>query len=511
MKVTRSWPRRRVLAGAVAGIGNLAFLDRSPVAAATTPEKPVRHGPELETLVRLIEETPRDRLIEAAAEKIRGGTGYRDLLAATFLAGVRGIRARPVGFEFHCVLAVHSAHLAAEGGPRSDRFMPVLWAMDNFKDAQVVKRRKGQGDWVLPVLGGARLPAPAQARRRYLEAMAAWDEEGADLAITALARSTPAEQIRDLLFRHGARDFRDIGHKAIYAANAWRTLGVIGWQHAEPVLRSLTFACLEHEGGSPAERDAPADRPWRENLERVKTIRAGWQQGQAEPAAVGELLAVLRRSTPSEGCAAVAKMLNARTAPASLWDALHLFAAELVMRDAEIVSLHAVTSVNALHQAFQIAADTETRLLMLLQAAAFLPMFRQQIGDEYRGGSRVDAIEPAPRTASEAETLGQIFAQIFADMGHGAGQESARATRTALHLLGRGRDQAAALCSGARRLLFAKGKGAHDYKFTSAALEDYQQVSPPYRNRYLAANLALLSGSDEPDNPLIPRARAALT
>ena len=502
MKIMQGLPRRQVLTGTAAGIGGLAFRQRRGAAAAPAGSRGVTYGPPLEPLVRLIEETPRDKLIEVVAEKIRGGAAYRDLLAATFLAGVRGIRARPVGFEFHCVLAIHSAHLAAQGGPEADRFMPVLWAMDNFKDAQAVKRRKGDGDWVLPVLDGARLPPAAQARRRYLEAMAAWDEEGADLAITALVRSAPAEQIRDLVFRHGARDFRDIGHKAIYAANAWRTLRTIGWQHAEPVLRSLTFACLEHEGSSPADRDAAADRPWRENIERVKSIRVGWQAGQAAPTAVGELLPVLRKSTPGDCCAALATRLNARTDPAALWDALHLFAAELVMRHPEIVALHAVTSVNALHQAYQLAGDTETRLLMLLQAAAFVAMFRQEIGDSYQDGARIDAIEPNRIKATGSEAVGQIFADV--------GEESTRATRTAVDLLDRGKDQAAALVSGARSLLFAKGRSAHDYKFTSAALEDFNQVSPAYRNRYLAANLALLSGSRESDNPLMARARSAL-
>ena len=36
--------------------------------------------------------------------------------------------------------------------------------------------------------------------------------------------------------------------KAIYVGNAFRTLEVIGWQHAEPVLRSLAYALLDRSG-----------------------------------------------------------------------------------------------------------------------------------------------------------------------------------------------------------------------------------------------------------------------
>ena len=57
----------------------------------------------------------------------------------------------------------------------------------------------------------------------------------------------------ELFARFGARDFRDIGHKAIYVANSFRTLNLIGWQNAEPVLRSLAYALLKSEGQNPAQ------------------------------------------------------------------------------------------------------------------------------------------------------------------------------------------------------------------------------------------------------------------
>ena len=36
-----------------------------------------------------------------------------------------------------------------------------------------------------------------------------------------------------------------------------------------------------------------------------------------------------------------------------------------------------MTSANALHYAYQTSANDETRRMLMLQAAAFLPMFRQ--------------------------------------------------------------------------------------------------------------------------------------
>ena len=482
-----------MLKGALVGAG-LPLLRpfRSARAAAR-----VQFG-ELEPLVRLVEETPRDRLIEAAAGKIRGGATHAQLLAAGFLAGVRGIRARPVGFEFHCVLAIHSAHLTAQDAPPADRWIPVLWALDQFKSSQQKKRDKHEGGWALALPDGARLPAPAQARQRYLQAMADWDEEGADRAITALVRATEPEAVQDLILRHGARDLRDIGHKAIYAANAWRTLKVIGWQHAEPVLRSLTFACLEHDGKNPSRRDAAEDRPWRENAKSVGHIRPGWRSG-TKPADVPALLQTLRQAPPVEASFAVAVQLQGGTDPASIWDALFLGAAELVLRHLDIIALHAATSLNALHHAYQNAAEDETRLLMLLQAPAFLALFRQELGAG--SNARIDALEPAALASRGPEAVAEILADL--------GPRTPRATARTLTLLEDARTLPA-LTAAARRLVLAKGDGAHDYKLSAAVLEDVHHVSPRWRARYLAATLGLFPGAQDSQNPLVERIRAAL-
>src|SRR5205807_9891045 len=140
---------------------------------------------------------------------------------------------------------------------------------DNFKVSQA-KNKEESGGWQMPAVEMSKLPPNHQAKQRFIEAMDNWDEEGADRAITALVRHASATEVIELFWRYGCRDFRDIGHKAIYAANSYRTLQTIGWRHAEPVVRSLAYAMLEHrESGNPAKGDYEADRPYRENLKRL--------------------------------------------------------------------------------------------------------------------------------------------------------------------------------------------------------------------------------------------------
>ncbi len=485
-------------AGALVGLGDFGFLTQLPAAESRSV---VELSTDIEPLVRLIEETARPKLIEAVAGKIRGGTSYGELLAAAMLAGVRGVKPRPVGFQFHAVLVIHSAHLASLAARDNDRWLPLFWALDNFKESQATNQQKNAG-WKMPPVDEAKLPAPGSARQAFVEAMDNWDEAAADRAIAALARVASATEIMELFWRYGCRDFRDIGHKAIYVANGTRTLNTIGWRHAEPVLRSLAYALLEHEGDNPAKRDADADRPFRENLPRLAAIPAGWRSGKLDPKASADLLATLRKATPSEASAAVVDLLKKGLHPQVIWDGLFLTASELLLRQPGIVGLHCVTTVNALHHAFQISGVDDTRKLLMLQGAAFLTLFREAMG---RRGKVSDAhLDTLPVEKAEGGKIGVDPVLAL------AGKDRSAAAVRALALLNADPAQAEPLMAGARRLIFSKGTNSHDYKFSSAALEDYYHVSPAWRSRFLAGCMVQLRGSGEADNKLIEQTRAAL-
>lgn len=496
----RDFLKTTVTTGASLGIGDLSFLSHLPGvsrAEARLDDKSVRFHPEIEPLVRLLEDTPRERLLEEVAARIKRGLSYRELLAALLLAGVRNIQPRPVGFKFHAVLVVNSAHLASLASPDSDRWLPIFWALDYFKDSQA--RDVREGDWTMGPVNESAVPSATGARQAFIEAMNNWDGEAADAAVAGLVRTAEPKKIFEIFCRFGARDFRDIGHKAIYVANGWRTLEHIGWRHAEPVLRSLAYALLYHEGDNPAKRDAEPDRPWRRNQGLAAKIRAEWRQGKPSAEAVAEMLAVLREASDEEACDKVIGQLNRGVAPQSVWDAFFLGAGELLMRRPGIVSLHAVTSTNALNYAYQNSADDETRRHLLLQTAAFLTLFRG--GRSGVKGVKIDLFEPLPLKTTGARAVEEIFAEVSSD-------RMTAARKMAAYL--KENPQPEKLIDAARRLIFFKGNNSHDYKFSSAALEDYYHVSPTWRDRYLAASVFNLRGSGAPDNELVKRTRAAL-
>src|SRR5574341_2157929 len=146
----RAFLKTTATSGALLGLGDLSFLSQLPGvsrADAQLNPKAVRLQPEIEPLVRLLEETPRAALLEEIARRIKHGLRYREVLTALLLAGVRNIQPRPVGFKFHAVLVVNSAHLASLASPDADRWLPIFWAIDQFKNSQAADVR--EGDWTL--------------------------------------------------------------------------------------------------------------------------------------------------------------------------------------------------------------------------------------------------------------------------------------------------------------------------------------------------------------------------
>jgi hypothetical protein len=377
--MTRGLSRRHFLhsaatVSAALGLGDHAFLGRLPAVSAQEAKldpKLVRLDSGIEPLVRFLEQTPRDKLLEEVADRIRKGLSYREVVTALFLAGVRNIL--PTGrFNFHCWLMVHAAHQASISSPDSERWLPIFWVLDEFK------RAKGPGENVekMQAIDETKVPPARKARQAFLKTADSLDFPAAEAAVVALVRSGVTPEIFDQFALYGARrDFPGLGHPSIWVSNAWRTLEVIGWQHAEPVLRSVSQLVFD------GELDPRSLRLWKHNRELAAQLPAEWQEGKPTPEATTDLLAVIRQASAEEASQKAVELLKAGIAPQSIWDASFLAAGELLMRHpaspnrwgSGLVPIHAATSLNALRYAYATAGQEETRRFLLLQSAAVVP------------------------------------------------------------------------------------------------------------------------------------------
>ncbi len=499
----RQFIARAGLTGTALGTsGLLSCFPAVSAQEATQASRLVPLDSGIEPTVRLIEDTPREELIETIATRIKNGLSYREVLGGLLLAGVRNVQPRPaVGFKFHAVLVVNSAHLASLASPDQDRWLPILWALDYFKATQAEEAR--QSGWRMEPVDESQIPLPSQARGAFIQAMESWNTEEADVAVAGLVRSAGRNELFELFCRFGARDYRSIGHKAIFVANSFRTLDCIGWEHAEPVMRSLAFALLNHSGeDNPAKSDLEPDRSWRINLERTEQIPASWLVGGENKVASLDLVAAFREASAEDASRLAVEALNNQISAQAVWDAVLVGSGELLMRQPGIIGLHALTTANALRYAFQTSGEEDSRRMLLLQACSFLPMFRNSAeGRGALGNSRVDDIVAGEEGADARAGTEQIFIDVSRDRP--------QAAKSLYHYMQAG-GSAEVIMNEARRLVFLKGRDAHDYKFSSAVLEDYYQVSPGLRDHFLALSVFNLRGSEDRDNALISRMRAVI-
>ncbi|KAA5545844.1 hypothetical protein FYK55_02675 [Roseiconus nitratireducens] len=504
-----STPRRRFLrtcggATAVLALKELEIVAHLPsvsAAEASLKQDAVQFHDDIEPLVRLLEDTPRSKVVETFAQKIRSGTTYREVLTALLLAGVRNVQPRPsVGFKFHAVLVVNSAHLASLASSDQDRWLPIFWALDYFKSSQ--QRDVEEGNWTMAPVDESSVPPPHRARKAFQQAMDRWDVDAADAAVAGLVRSAGANDVFELMAHYGCRDFRSIGHKAIFVANGFRTLNCIGWRYAEPVLRSLTYALLNHHGEpNPSQSDLAADSACRVTESIMGEFDQSWNGGSVDATAALDHLGRLRDASPEEAVRETAAMIQSGIHPQSISDALFLSAGEMLMQQPGIIALHSSTTTNAMQYAYRTAKNRKTRLRLLLQNAAFIPHFRQSMQSRGKvAETRIDEFRNAA-AGDDPASVQTIFESVSRNRGE--------ASREALNYLNAG-GQAEDMIHAARQLVFLKGNDSHDYKFSSAVLEDFYALSPEFRNSYLAASTFLLPGSGDRDNGLVDRIRGAL-
>ena len=116
-----------------------------------------------------------------------------------------------------------------------------------------------------------------------------------------------------------------------------------------------------------------------------------------------ELLETLRSGSDEDASKLVASALDKGVSPQSIWDGIFQSSGELILRQPGIISLHSATTANAIHFAYQTSGDDLTRRLLLLQGAAFLPLFRESA----RGRSpQLKEVNIQKLAASELKTKG---------------------------------------------------------------------------------------------------------
>jgi hypothetical protein len=509
----RGFLQAATTAGAAAGLCPWASIaPLSPASAAQHQVAPdlVRFSPDIEPIVRLIEETPQEKCVAAMIEQLRRGLPYRNFVAALYLAAIRAARWHGSGMHAfdHSAYVVHSAYQLALDLPPGEQLLPAFFALISFKGMQ----KAYPGRTGTPELTGT-LPAAEHAASELRAGMDGWDSERAERAVVALARSRGRSEVLESLWSYAGRTWGFIGHMPILVASSARLLETIGWQHAEPILRYV----VQGLAGWGKEHDSHADmQPYWSNQPRVEraagNLPADWAVRRANEGLTQDLVALLRDSKADAACdLAVTELTSGRAKAGAVWDAVHLAAGELLLCSKPFNprgqtngdALHANTAVNALHYAFRASGRPDTRLLLLMQGLAWLPLYRKLIIEKQLFIPAIDLTRliAAELPATPESAIEAILASRT--------QQPHDAARLAFAFGQKHPPQP--LLNAARRLLPMKSTGdPHDIKFPVAIFEDLDLISGPWRPHLLAAAVLSFWCPDRPDNPRMEEARDAI-
>lgn len=431
---------------------------------------------------------------DAAAEAIRSGADHGAMLGAIFLCGVRDIRPRPHGI-LHTVMMVESSFRLAGSAPPGEEWLPVLFNLDDLKAAQE-SDRIDDGDWKLGPRSTSRVSTPEGARRDFVAAMEAWDPERADRAITALLPYHDRASLNEILWPLTVRCYAFIGHKIIYASQIERALSRIGWEHAEPALRSLARTVLVNRDTAAYER----------SRELARAIPDRWLQGTEDSEQSLQLLREIAARRPRQAQELVVDAFKDGLGPNTVWDALRLLGSEIVLKRpgrsasagrTALLPVHALTVTHALGHAYRSTKTDATKRLAILQAAGWLPALRDDLASLVGLSMAGPGIETLGDSVEES-------APALAEVIDGASPAQARTW------LDREPSKRPLYLAQLRSRVSRRGQEHHQHKYAAAVEEESRLAHPRWASRILAPAVDYLANPADTETEVYRRSLRAL-
>jgi hypothetical protein len=475
----------------VAGLGTgvAADLGLAPAWAAEEPGK-LTFG-DLEPLVSFIQETPPEKILAGAVEKMKAGTDLKRLVAAAALANARAFGGEDyVGF--HTLMALVPAyHMASEETDSARRPLAVLKVL--MRNAgQLKAKNANHADVLKPVKPAAtKEPLTAEQLRDLVRKR---DLAGAEATFAGLTGS-PEDALNNLMVM--VDDGAEV-HRVVMVSRSWDLLEFVGRDKAHTMLRQSVHYCVNAEHPNQAKWNSPIREMLPKLLDRHKLAGRSAGTRSADDAWVSQLCETIFKSTPQQAGEAVAMALAEGFSPAAIGEGISLAANLLVLRDegrpkewaqpnkpvgsvhGDSIGVHACDSVNAWRNIAK-AGDARTRASSLILAAY------QVARDKGNRGDLFNKWESYPR----AEHLEKVTAAAPADLlkqldGAVREKDQGRAAAVA-HRLGEAKADPAAVFAVLRGFAVSEDGALHAEKYYRTTSEEFATSRPAFRWRQLVA------------------------
>jgi hypothetical protein len=313
----------------VASIGSSAALDmglaRGLAADAVAPAR-LNFG-ELEPLVALLQETPPEKLLPLAVERLKAGTELKTLTCAAALANARAFGGQDYT-GYHTFMALVPALCMSREMPAGREALPVLKVLYR-NSARIEEQHAGDHDTLDAVEAHAGLGHSGEALQAAERAV---DWKAAESQFAAAVAESPSDAFNEL--QYIVQDEANV-HRVVLAWRAWAMFDLAGAPYAHALLRQSVRHCLAEEQNM---RDRNSARsPIREVLPRLlDQYRLLGRAPGAKPAEDGqieELARTIFAGTHEAAAEAAAAALAEGMLPEHVGEAISMAANLLVLHD----------------------------------------------------------------------------------------------------------------------------------------------------------------------------------
>lgn len=193
----------------------------------------------MEPLVDLMQQTPVEKLQPALMQKMKSGTDLKTLVAAGALANTRSFAGHDY-IGYHTMMALMPAWRIAKELPQHEQPLPVLKVLYR----NTARIHAAGGDERMHTVKPAELTDAKSGGQRLLKAMYAGDMAAAEQTFAAISQADRTVAYNDL--QHLVQDAPDV-HRVTLSWRAWEVLQLVGYEHANTLLRQSVRYCVEVE------------------------------------------------------------------------------------------------------------------------------------------------------------------------------------------------------------------------------------------------------------------------
>jgi hypothetical protein len=395
----------------VAGVGYTTAFDLglTPAWADDAPEG-LEFG-RREPLVRLMQDTPAERLQPLLIKRLKQGTELRDLVAAAALANARTFGGQDY-IGFHTMMALSPAYHMSQELPKSRRALPVLKVL--YRNSHRIEEHGGRESQVLHRITPANQSGTTPDGRMLLEKIRNKQTKEAEQTFAAISQGSPKEAFNQLLI--AVQDKTEV-HRVVMPYRAWDLLDIVGKKHAHTMLRQSVRYCVHNEAERYDQNAKGVRDVLPKLLDQYKLLSKPLGKKPADDKWIAQLSETIFQSTPEQAPDAAAAALAEGMLPDAVGEAMSLAANQLVLRDpgrterqvrpgkpvgsvhGDSLGVHACDSVNAWRNMARISNPRNTIACLILGA-------HQVAHDRTSRGGDLSSSQPYPH----GEQLEQIKA-----------------------------------------------------------------------------------------------------